>query len=200
MIQHCQVLVTQSYLTLWDPRASLSMGFPRQEYWSGLPFPPRGDLPNPRIKPRSPALQFSSLSHQGSPTTLSIIGKKKKKKKNALWGLGCVHLSEDTSQRALSVYIVLLSLMVLKMNEKTKYALTAFFSFEEKTMPLLCAKVTVLSDSLWPPGLYSPWNFPGQNTRVGSCFLLQRIFPTQGLNPCLPHHRRILYLGATREA
>ena len=34
-----------------------SMGFSRQEYWSGLPFPSPGDLPNPRIKPRSPAMQ-----------------------------------------------------------------------------------------------------------------------------------------------
>ena len=34
----------------------LSMGFPRQEYWSGLPFPPRRDLPDPGIKPTSPAL------------------------------------------------------------------------------------------------------------------------------------------------
>jgi len=38
-------------------QASLSMGFSRQEYWSGLPCPPPGDLPNPGIKPRSPALQ-----------------------------------------------------------------------------------------------------------------------------------------------
>ena len=37
-------------------QASLSMGFPRQEYWSGLPFPPPGDLPDPGIKPESPAL------------------------------------------------------------------------------------------------------------------------------------------------
>ena len=34
----------------------LSMGFPRQEYWSGLPFPSPGNPPNPRIKPTSPAL------------------------------------------------------------------------------------------------------------------------------------------------
>ena len=37
-------------------QASLSMGFPKQEYWSGLPFPSPGDLPNPGIKPASPAL------------------------------------------------------------------------------------------------------------------------------------------------
>ena len=42
-------------------------------------------------------------------------------------------------------------------------------------------------------GLYSPWNSPGWNTGVGSLFLLQGIFPTQELNPGLPHCRRILY-------
>jgi len=38
------------------------MGFPREEYWSGLPFPFPGDLPDPRIKPASPALQADSLT------------------------------------------------------------------------------------------------------------------------------------------
>ena len=52
---------------------------------------------------------------------------------------------------------------------------------------------SVMSDSLWPHGLYSPWNSPGQSTRVGSYSLLQGIFPTQGLNPSLPHCRWILY-------
>ena len=42
----------------------LSMGFSRQEYWSGLPCPPPGDLPNPEIKPRSPALQVDSLQSE----------------------------------------------------------------------------------------------------------------------------------------
>ena len=40
----------------------LSMGLPRQEYWSGLPGPPPGDRPNPGIKPRSPALQSYSFT------------------------------------------------------------------------------------------------------------------------------------------
>ena len=52
---------------------------------------------------------------------------------------------------------------------------------------------SVVSDSLWPHGLYSSWNSPGQNTRVGSLSLLQGIFPTQGLNPGLLHCRQILY-------
>ena len=54
----CQTLVT-----LWTVahQAALSMGFSRQEYWSGLPFPSAGDLPNPGTEPRSPALQADSL-------------------------------------------------------------------------------------------------------------------------------------------
>ena len=50
-----------------------------------------------------------------------------------------------------------------------------------------------MSDSLWPHGLYSPWNSPDHNTGVGSLSLLQGIFPTQGSNPGLPHCRGILY-------
>ena len=50
-----------------------------------------------------------------------------------------------------------------------------------------------MSDSLRPHGLHSPWNSLGQNTGVGSLSLLQGIFPTQGLNPGLPHCRQILY-------
>ena len=42
-------------------QAPLSMGFPRQEYWSGLPLPSPGDLPNPGIEPRSLALQADAL-------------------------------------------------------------------------------------------------------------------------------------------
>ena len=46
-----------------------SMGLPKQEYWSGLPFPPPGDLPNPGIKPTFPELQADSLplSQLGGP-------------------------------------------------------------------------------------------------------------------------------------
>ena len=51
------------------------MGFSRQEYWNGLPFPSPGYLPHPGIEPRSPALQadfFNALSHQGSPRLIYI--------------------------------------------------------------------------------------------------------------------------------
>ena len=52
---------------------------------------------------------------------------------------------------------------------------------------------SVMSNSLWPHGLYSPWNSLGQNTGVGSHSLPQGIFPTQESNPGLPHCRRTVY-------
>ena len=66
-------LLTKLRLTLVTPwtvtcQAPLSLGFSRQEYWGGLPVPSPGDLPNPGIKPRSPALQADSL-----PTELLAI-------------------------------------------------------------------------------------------------------------------------------
>ena len=66
MKSEVKVKVTQSCPTLataWTVghQAPLSMGFSRQEYWSGSPFPSPGDLPNPEIEPRSPKLQADSL-------------------------------------------------------------------------------------------------------------------------------------------
>ena len=62
-----KVKVTQSCPTLCDPwtvahQVPPSMGFSRQEYWSGLPFPSPGDLPNPGIEPKSPTLQADALT------------------------------------------------------------------------------------------------------------------------------------------
>ena len=60
----------QLFATPWTVAyQALSMGFSRQEYWSGLPFPSPGDLPNPRIKPVSPALQTDALPSEppGNP-------------------------------------------------------------------------------------------------------------------------------------
>ena len=106
-------------------QAPLSMGFSRQEHWSGLPCSPPGDLPDPGMETASWKLMSSALA--GSSLPLAPPGK--------------------------------------------PYGLF----------------------SLPPHGLSSPWNSPGQNAGVGSLSLLQGIFPTQGLNPGLPHCGRILY-------
>ena len=97
------------FVTLWTVtcQALLSLGFSRQEHWSGLPCPPPGDLTDPEIEPSS--LMSPALAG-GFFTTSATLE----------W-------SESYS---------------------------------------------VTSDSLWPQGLYSPWNSPGWNTGVGSHFLL----------------------------
>ena len=71
----CCCLVAKSCLTFWRPpwivghQAPLSVGFPRQEYWIRLPFSSPGGLPNPGIKPRSPALAdgFFTTESPGKP-------------------------------------------------------------------------------------------------------------------------------------
>ena len=64
----CACVHTQSCLTLQPHgpacQAPLSMGFLRQGYWSGLPFPAPGDLPDPGIEPRSPTLEEDTLTSE----------------------------------------------------------------------------------------------------------------------------------------
>ena len=72
LAKSCLTLATSQTVACQAP---LSMGFSRQEYWSGLPFPSSEDLPDPGIEPRSPALQADSLltELQGKPNILSIF-------------------------------------------------------------------------------------------------------------------------------
>ena len=65
--------------TLWTivHPAPLSMGFLRQEFWSGLPFPSPGDLPDPEIKSRSPALQADSLQSETPGKPLRVLSQVK---------------------------------------------------------------------------------------------------------------------------
>ena len=72
----------QLFATPWTVahQAPLSMGFSRQEYWSGLPFPSPGDLPDPGIEPRSPALQADALTSEPHNIKAGVKG--------PLWPLG----------------------------------------------------------------------------------------------------------------
>ena len=76
------------FATLWPVtlQAPLSMGFSRQEYWSGLPCPSPGDLSNPGIELRSPALQVDSLPSEppGKPL-MEYYSFVKKERNNAIW-------------------------------------------------------------------------------------------------------------------
>ena len=76
-LQYIQIvkslICVRLFATPWTGahQAPPSMGFSRQEYWSGLPFPSPGDLPDPGIEPRSPALQADALTSEppGKPST-----------------------------------------------------------------------------------------------------------------------------------
>ena len=72
MLSHVWLFMTPWTVACQIP---LSMGFPRQEHWSGLPFPSPGDLPNPGIEPGSPVLQADSLPSEP-------LGKPKKSRDN----------------------------------------------------------------------------------------------------------------------
>ena len=120
MLSHVQLFCNLSVAL----QAPLSMGFSRQEFWSGLPCPPPGDLSDPGIKPAflmSPALAGRFF--------------------------------------------------------------TASTTWEAQSI-----SCSVMSDSaiLWTV-LHPTWVSPGKNTGVGCHALLQGIFLTQGLNPCLLH-------------
>ena len=79
-LTECYVVVqslshVRFFATPWTVarQAPLSMGFSQQGYWSGLPFPPLGDLPSPGIRPRSP----ESLALAGGIFTIELAGKPK---------------------------------------------------------------------------------------------------------------------------
>ena len=68
----------------------LSMGFPRQEHWCGLPFPSLGDLPNPGIKPWSPTLQADVLTSEPPMTQMFYEGDQHYSSRNFMFTL-CQH-------------------------------------------------------------------------------------------------------------
>ena len=99
-------IVTKSCPTLLTPwnvacQAPLSTGFSRQQYWSGLPFPSPGDLPDPGIEPGSPALQADSLLTElwGKPQNGSF--------RCWLW----IQLSPNTFILPMSLYLKWLSFL-----------------------------------------------------------------------------------------
>ena len=72
----CSVM-SDFFVTPWTVscQVPLSLGFPRQEYWSELPFPSPGDLPNPGIEPMSPALagRFFTSEPPGKPLCMVYV-------------------------------------------------------------------------------------------------------------------------------
>ena len=98
-------VMSNPFVTWWTVarQAPPAMGFIRQEYWSGLPFPSAGDLPDPGIEPTSPALAGESFTTEppGTPTLTMLQLKKKKlkgKEKSQAGELCEIKGSKKTSQ------------------------------------------------------------------------------------------------------
>ena len=168
------------------------MGFPRQEYWSGLPFPSPGDLLTQGSNLHLLYWQEDSLSlnHLGSSSfffqiqdfscllikyiIIMILGKKTVK--SSTFKLMQVRPPKRQSKDNIKV-------IVQQIN---------------KYLFIFSVSLSVVSESLGPHGLqptrlFCPWNSPGKNTGAGCHFLLQGIFPTQRSNLGLPHCGQTLY-------
>ena len=109
--------------------------------------------------------------------------------------LTCAHLLH--SNRKWRLYMIMFSFCVqsafLAKNIAAENIVFSPICFPDFSETQWSESHSVMSNSSWPHGLYSPWNSPSQNTGVGRHSLLQGIFPTQGVNPSLPHCRQILY-------
>ena len=81
----------QLFVTPWTVahQAPLSMGFSRQEYWSELPFPSPGDLPDPGIEPRSPTLQADALTSEPPGKPDGGVGKSQMSEWQKILGRRC---------------------------------------------------------------------------------------------------------------
>ena len=142
-----------------------SMEFSRPEYWSGCLSLLQGILPTQGSNPGLSHCRWIlyQMSHRGSPR-ISLFQQ--------------IFLTQELNQGLLHCRQILYQL--------SYQGSPSYYISESESR-------SVVSDSLRPHRLHSPWNSPGQNTGVGSLSLLQRIFPTQGWNPDLSHCRRILY-------
>ena len=182
-------LVTQSCLTLQPMDCSLSRtcpwGFSRQEHWSGLLCPPPGHLPNPGIKPRSPALQADSVPSDppvkpkntgvGSQSFLQRIFPTQKLNQGLLH---CRQILYQLSYQG-SPFCSLLYVKCLALGKESEVA---------QSYPTLCNPMDCS-----PTRLLNPWNFLGKSIGVGCHFLLQGVFQAQGSNPGLLHCEQTLY-------
>ena len=167
-------------VTLWTVacKALLSMGFSRQEHWSGLPCPPLGNLPDPGIEPAS----LRSLALAGG-----------------------FFMTSTTWEAPTGIILQTFSLLFTAELLKRVSLVTSWFPVFSAPCLLasmsprglcLCAQGLGLSRllvTLWTVARqfvdsprFCPWNFPGKDTGVGGHCLLQGNLPSPGIPPASP--------------
>ena len=119
------------FVTLWTVahQAPLSMGFSKQEYWSGLPFPSPGDFSDPGIKAVSPALQADALSSEPSGKPLH--------RKSTPHGYGLVWRSNQSILKEISLECSLEGLMLKLKLQYFGYLMRRTDSFEKALMQFM---------------------------------------------------------------
>ena len=157
-------------------QAPPSMGLSRYEYWSGLPFPSPGDIPNPGIEPRSPALQADSLLSELQGKLLGIFPTRGLNPGLSYYRQILYQLSHKGSPRIL---------------EWVAYPFSADPGIEPGSPELQVD--SLLAELPEKPRTTILSHKKPRNTGVGSLSLLHGIFPTQESNRGLLHCRWILY-------
>ena len=164
----------QLFVTPWTVahQVPLFMEFSKQEYWSGLPFPSSGDLPDPGIKPRSPALPAASLLTKCSGKTLGSLLIKRSPPPTHPQGystrsrsISCF-LSENQQEVALREYIQKQDTCVWRRGERSVHSLgfpqnRAVQVWQAVTYLCLCETLQKLEEFLPPSSFLSPfWCYP----------------------------------------
>ena len=177
------------------------MGFSRQEYWRGLPFPSPGNLPNPGMEPRSPVLQENSLPSE-PPRKVKV---KVKSLSVQLFATPWIVVYQASSSLGFSRQGYLSGLLFPSPGDLpdpgTKPRVPALQADTSPAEPpgkprppgkTTKGKVRSLSRVRLPATpwtvayqVFHPWDFPGTSTGVGCHCLLQGIFLPQGSNPGL---------------
>ena len=196
-------------------QAPPSLGFSRQEHWSGLPFPSpmresekwkwsRSVVSDPQ---RHHGLWPSRLLHPwdfpgkstgvGCHCLLHDLGLNNNKNKSDM----CIHNKDYNPQVKKQAWGGSIMCQSHTAGEGRARIRIQAACFHRLCPWLLCYTAyycesesrSAVSEFLWPHGLYSPWNSPGQNTAVGSPSVLQWIFPSQESNWGFLHCGWILY-------
>ena len=183
LLSHVRLFGTPWTVAYQDP---WSMGFSRQEYWSGLRVPYLGVLPNPGIEPRSPASQADAL-----------LGKLEVLKGHSLvhtlsTGLSKNYVSNNHQGQSPVTYKPLEDTVPALLSPQGLLWAMALMVLYVCVYMLSCFSHVLMFATLWNIACHAslPWDSPGKNTGVDCHALLQWMFPSQWSNPhplCLLH-------------
>ena len=165
LLSHIQLFLTPETVACQAP---LSMRFPREEYWSRLPFPSLEDLPTPGIEPGFSALQADSLllNHLGSPKGFAAAAAAANSLQSCLTLCDPIDGSPPSSPVS--------GILQAKTLEWVAISFSNAWKWKVKSKREVAQSDSYRPHGLQPTRLLRPWDFPGKNTGLGCHCLLQR--------------------------